>query len=228
VARAVADAIAAGGLRDGDRLASERELCARFGVSRATVRRALADLAASGLVESQPGRGTFVGAPPRVGEPPNTLASFTSVGAARGLIPSSRVLEAGVAPATVEESERFGIAPGAGVFVLTRVRCLDGLPVSVDHSRVPMVRATGIEQADFATASLYALLDAAGHGPVRADYAVEAVAATAEQAALLDVAEGAPLLLAHTVSHDGDDKVVELGTMAYRGDRYRFQATLRR
>lgn len=227
MARAVAEAIAAGGLRDGDRLASERELCEQFGVSRATVRRALADLAASGLVESQPGRGTFV-SPPRVGEPPNTLASFTSIGTARGLVPSSRVLEAGIAAATVEESERFGIAPGAGVFVLTRVRCLDGLPVSVDHSRVPMVRAEGIAEADFATASLYAVLDAAGHGPVRADYTVEAVAATAEQATLLDVAQGAPLLLTHTVSHDRNDTVVELGTMAYRGDRYRFQATLRR
>ena len=41
-------------------LPKEEALCERFGVSRITVRRALADLAALGLVERRHGRGTFV------------------------------------------------------------------------------------------------------------------------------------------------------------------------
>jgi GntR family transcriptional regulator len=227
VARAIAIEIDVGSLRDGDRLPSERHLCEHFGVSRVTVRRALSQLAASGRVESRPRRGTFV-KPPRLGEPPDTLASFTSMGVARGLTPSSRVLQATVGGATIEESEQFAVAPGAALFELVRVRCLDGLPVSVDHSRVPVALAHGIEDVDFATASLYAVLDAAGHGPIRADYTVEAAAATVEQADFLDLSAGAPLLLTHTVSYDIDGHVVERGTMAYRGDRYRFHATLTR
>ncbi|AXK80738.1 GntR family transcriptional regulator [Pseudolabrys taiwanensis] len=49
-----------GGLRPGDRLPSEAELCARFGVSRATVRQALDALTREGVITRSPGRGTFL------------------------------------------------------------------------------------------------------------------------------------------------------------------------
>lgn len=53
-------ALASGDLRIGDRLPSERELSGRFGVSRATVREALAGLEVLGLVQGHKGQGTFV------------------------------------------------------------------------------------------------------------------------------------------------------------------------
>lgn len=60
--------ILAGGLAPGAALPSESALCKAFGVSRITVRRALADLDADGLVRRVAGRGTFVAAnSPRYG-----------------------------------------------------------------------------------------------------------------------------------------------------------------
>src|SRR5690242_16490272 len=58
---ALTDHIVSGRWRPGTELPSEPELCRHFAVSRGTLRRALGDLAAQGLIVRQQGRGTFVG-----------------------------------------------------------------------------------------------------------------------------------------------------------------------
>lgn len=223
----LADEIAAGVRQAGERLPPERTMADRFGVGRGTVRRALSALAAEGLIESHVGRGTFV-ATGHLREPPNVLMSFTELGRTHGLTPSARVLEQLVREATIDESEDFGVAPGAPIFKLDRLRFLDGNPIAVDSIRVPLSLAPGLTGVDFTTGSLYEALAADGCGPVRADYAVEAVTATEPVASLLDAPPGAALLIARTRGYDEDGRLVEVGHTSYRGDRYRFEATLRR
>src|SRR5947208_8525456 len=134
VYRAIADEIAVGRLRPGERLSVERALCKQFGVSRATVRRALRALADDGLIELSAHRGAFVSSGP-LSEPPNVLLSFAAMAAARGLEASARVLHQEVRPATLDEAELLSIAPGSSIFQLERLRMLDGMPVSVDVNR---------------------------------------------------------------------------------------------
>jgi GntR family transcriptional regulator len=227
VSRVIAEEIAAGVLAPGDRLPSERELSERLHVSRATVRRALGDLADEGLIESYAGRGSFVSSGP-IGEAPNALMSLSELGASRGLSTASRVLSATTRPATPDEAEMLDIAPGAVLFVLERLRLLDESPMSLDTNRVPLALAPDLLEADFTQASLYETLDAAGAGPVRANYSVQAVAADTRRARLLEVEPGAPLLETATVAFDRTGQRVELGEMVYRGDRYRFRASLTR
>ncbi len=224
VAREIEAEIDSGRLEAGRQLPPERELGERFGVSRVTVRSALADLERRGLVDRHAGRGTFVAT--RLGERAGSLTSFTELGAQRGLVASALVLDARTVGASIEDSEAFSVAPGADIYELTRLRLLDGMPISIDRSRVPLACLPPLDTLDFFRDSLYAALDRVGHGPARADYLVYAVAATAEQAQHLDIAVGSPVLLARTVSCDATGKVVEQGEMAYRGDRYRFQASL--
>jgi GntR family transcriptional regulator len=226
VYRRLADEIERGDLEAGDRLPSERWLCDELGVSRATVRRALEELVADGLVESR-GRGSFVTGD-ALAEPPNTLMSLSELGRSRGLEASSRVLAREVRAATLDEAETFGIAPGAELFELQRLRMLDGLPISLDHNRVPLRRAPGIAELDFATASLYEALESGGRRLARADYEVEARVAESPEAELLGLARGAPVLFATTVAIDEEGLVVDIGRTVYRADRYRFQATLMR
>jgi GntR family transcriptional regulator len=223
----IADEVSGGALQRGDRLPSERELCQRFGVSRVTLRRALADLVRQGVLESSRGRGWFV-TTGVLGEPPNVLQSFTQTAAARGLAAAARVLEAAARPATLEEAEQLAIAPGAALFHLRRVRLLGGLPIAFDHSRVPLDLAPDLQTADFAAESLYAVLQAAGVAPARADYQVQAAAADARAAELLDTRPGDPVLVTEQVTYDAVERPIELATMTYRADRYRFRATLRR
>ncbi len=59
-------AIERGDLKAGDRLPPERELAARFGVSRPTIRSVLKSLAAMGIVQARQGSGTFIAAGPPV------------------------------------------------------------------------------------------------------------------------------------------------------------------
>ena len=226
VYREIAEGIESGVLAPGDRLPSERSLCEQLGVSRATVRRAVEELINDGLVETR-GRGSFVRGDAVV-EPPNTLMGLSEVARTRGLDPSSKVMRADVRPATIDEADAFSIAPGADLFDLERVRMLDGLPISLDHNRVPLRLLPGAAGLDFATASLYEALDAAGHAPARADYELEARAAAPHEAELLGLAPEAPVLFATTVAIGEDGRVVDLGRTVYRADRYRFQATLMR
>jgi GntR family transcriptional regulator len=138
------------------------------------------------------------------------------------------VLSEDVREATLEESELFAIAPGADLFELARLRMLDGLPVAVDRAAVPLRRAPRLTDVDWTTASLYAELAAAGAEPVSAAYTLEAQPADAEEAELLGLAPGAPVLVTTTSTHDAEGRLVEVTRTAYRGDRYRFHATLTR
>ena len=226
VYREIAKGIENGILKPGDRLPSERALCDQLGVSRATVRRAVEELTADGLVEAR-GRGSFV-RDDAVVEPPNTLMSLSEVARSRALDATSRVLRGEIRSATIDEADAFAIAPGADVFELERLRMLDGLPIALDINRVPLRILPGAPELDWSTASLYDALEAAGHEPVRADYELEARPAGAQQAELLGLAPEAPVLFATTVAIAEDGRVVDLGRTVYRADRYRFQATLMR
>ena len=83
--------IADGRLPRGAQLPTERELCHEFGVSRVTLRKALAALAAAGAIEAFQGRGTFVSSP-RLVEPPNALMSFSRLAELGGLSATASVL----------------------------------------------------------------------------------------------------------------------------------------
>jgi GntR family transcriptional regulator len=217
--------VVAGVYPRGTRLPSERELCTRLSVSRVTLRRALAGLADEGLLAPSHGRGWYVAAE-RVGEPANVLMSFSAMAQAQRLTPSSRVLSQLVRPADLDEAHQMGVAPGAEILDLRRLRMLDGLPVALDRSRVPMAISADLADRDFAQGSLYAALTEAGAPPQRADYSVEALPAEPDQARLLGLQVGQPLLVTRQVTFTADGRVIELGGIIYRGDRYRFRATL--
>lgn len=226
VQEALAEEIARDRRPPGSPLPPERALAEHFGVSRVTMRRALAELERIGLVARSPTGGWLV-AGPRVGEPPNQLMSFSEMAAARGLTPSARVLGATVRPATLDEAEVLGLAPGAPLFELERLRLMDGVPILVDRTRIPRSLAPGLEEVDFSTASLYAALEERyGIRPARARFAVEAVAADERLARLLELQPGGPVLRCEQVTEDEAGRTVEVCEMLYRGDRYRFRATL--
>lgn len=226
VKETLAGQITDGTLAPGAQLPSERSLCERFGISRVTARRALTALVEDGLVVSSPGRGWYVSEGP-LSEPPNRLLSFTAMARARGFSPTARVLRSEVRSATLDEAETLQVAPGADVLELERVRLLDGLPVAVDRSLVPVALCPAIATADFSIASLYDVITREARVvPVSAECMVEATSAGETYAPLLELEAHEPVLVSRQVTRDRTGRPVELSTIVYRGDRYRFRTTL--
>ena len=107
--------------------------------------------------------------------------------------------------------------------------CWAACPSPSTRATSRYARVPGIETVDFSVSSLYQTLEERyGIVATRADYALEALGATPAEAALLDVAVGAPLLGAGETMYDQFDQPTDIGRITYRGDRYRFRATLMR
>ena len=211
----------------GSRLPPERALADHFGVSRVTLRRALEELSRAGVVARAGGGWAVVSA--AIGEPPNVLMSFSEMAASRGLTPGGRVLDRRVRPATSDEAEALGLAPGAPLFLLERLRSMDDVPIMVDRTRIPLSLAPGLDELALEGSSLYDVLERRyGIRPSRARFLVEAIAADRRRAALLGLAPGEPLLRCQQQTEDQMGRSIELCEMVYRGDRYRFRATLLR
>jgi GntR family transcriptional regulator len=224
---AITSAMSDGTLKPGNRLPPERAFCEQFGVSRATVRRAMRRLAEDGLVEATVGRGSFV-SERRFSEPPNALMSFTELAAERGLTATAQVLQHSIRPVAPEEAAVFGLNVQELMFELERVRLLDKVPVALDRTRIPLALAPSLSEQDFSEASVYAVLEASGAAPVDADITVSAAVADDLRASALCVAPGHALLVCTTVSTDVAGRPVEISEIAYRADRYQFRSHVAR
>jgi GntR family transcriptional regulator len=223
----LAEEIERGRRPPGSRMPPERALAEHFGVSRVTLRRALDELARAGVVARSGAR--WVVASTAIGEPPNVLMSFTEMAASRDLKPGGRVLDRRARPATIEEAETLGLAPGAPLFELERLRSMDDVPILVDRTRIPLSLAPGLDEIDLRETSLYDVLEERfGMRPARARFTVDAIAADERRAALLGLEPGEPLLRCQQQTEDESGRQIELCEMVYRGDRYRFRATLQR
>jgi GntR family transcriptional regulator len=219
--------IAVGEVKAGSRLPPERELCQLLGISRVTLRKALAALVEEGVLRSAHGRGWYVASPERK-EWPNTLESFTETARRMGLVSSSRVLRSELGTSTLDEAEAFQIAPGTPLYRLDRVRMLDGVPIAVDESLVPGDIAVGLDAVDFTTRSLYDTIAGLGFQLAQADTTIEARQADGVLAGHLAIAAGTPVLEMRQIVRDRNQRPLLSSVIRYAGDRYRLRTSFLR
>ncbi|MEV6006586.1 GntR family transcriptional regulator [Streptomyces sp. NPDC051976] len=208
-------------------LPHEDALGAEYGVSRNTVRQALDLLRAEGLVERVPGLGTVV-----VGEKyPHGLDRL--MGLAETLHPHGRVtnevraLSTVRAPATV--ASRLHVPEHTDVLYVERLRRLDGLPLSLDLTYVPMDLGIGLLGADLENTDVFRLLeDLSGQPLGTAEITLEAVSADPHSAAVLEAPRGAALLMLERLTHLSDGRPVDLEFVRFRGDRITMRGLLHR
>jgi GntR family transcriptional regulator len=219
--------IATGRLTPGERLAPERQLGARLDVARNTLRRALADLAARGLIESRDRSGWFVNGRGVTIETISGPQGLTDWAAVHGLAVSSKVTVARVREADEVEARALRIPVGSKVFELERVRFVEGAPLSLDQSiLVPAVAAT-VAGFDFSARSLYQTVrEQNGIEPSRAECLLRAITTDERTADLLGLTEGDPLLELSETVFDQYGEPFEYGRHLNRGDRYAFRTTI--
>ncbi|MGG8405535.1 GntR family transcriptional regulator [Streptomyces sp. 12297] len=180
----------------GEVLPNERDLAARFGVARATLRQALEQLELEGRLQRRRGVGTTV-APPRVG---------VDVGGARRSWPGEagdgwQPVDAAETLPSAAISRLLGVSTSQAVHTVRRTRVTQGQPVAAELLHVPAVSVPGLSGID------------APAGPARAravlrelqrlellgqDRAVELGSARADDAKELDRLPGAPVLVVTT------------------------------
>jgi GntR family transcriptional regulator len=213
--------IASGELAGGERLPPERELAESLGVSRMTVRQALASLAGRGLVERGVGRGTFV-ARVKLDHDLRQVAGFSELMQRQGVEPGAKLLSAESADAPRDVASALGIEPGSPAYRIQRLRYGAGVPLALEDTWIPAAPFPGLLDLGL-TGSLYDVMrDLYERGPVRAVERLEPVLARAHEAKALDVPEGSPLMLVERTAYAADGTAVEFAHDRHRGDRARF------
>jgi GntR family transcriptional regulator len=218
----LAGEIAVGALRPGDRLPAEHDLAAWFGVSRMTLRHALAELARRGLVTRAVGRhgGTFVAAP-KLEQDLTTLAGLSEQLRRHGMVAGARVLTASQRPAGPAAGAALELAESDPVYEVRRIRLADGRPIVLERSLFPAARFPGMLACRL-DGSLYELLEVRyGLRPHRARESMEPVTAGVREAEALEVAEGAPLMLVERTAYARSGEPLEFARDLFRGDRTR-------
>ena len=211
-----------GRLDEGMSLPPERRLAAQLGTSRSTLRKALAELAAEGVLRRTQGSGNFV-APPKVVRV-RQLTSLTDDLEAEGLQPVSVVLSLEAVRADKTVAAHLEVRPGQRIHRLSRLRIVESEPLAIEVAHLPGPLPKLAENLA-EKGSLYATLrDCYDRGVTSVEDTVETALATPDQAELLEIGTGQPLLLFHRTGRDRDGRVVEWTRSVYRGDRFRFVA----
>ena len=219
IAETLREEIRSGALTAGAPLPSEARLTDRFGVSRGTVRQALAALRAEGLIAGGRGRVPIVR---RASHAQNfeQFMSFTSWARGSGRVPSARTLELTRHPCDAESAGHLGIEPGSPTFSYTRLRLLDGEPVLVERATLLEPIGRLLLDFDMDGRSIYEQLEEQGIVIDEAHHTIAAMAAGATDASLLDVARRSPLLEVRRLLLEPDGTPFEWAHDRYRADAF--------
>jgi GntR family transcriptional regulator len=223
VKRQVLAALAAKEWEPGDVIPPEKLLCARFGVSVGTLRKAIDELVAENILIRHQGRGTFVAVHNRG----NHLYRFFNVVRHdnKKISPTLTLHSFGKRKADKLACEKLGIPPGSPVFRFTNVRSLEGEPVLVDKITLPESLFSGMTEAQVRhrPSTLYNLYQTEYHlNIIRIEERVRAGLADAELAGLLKVKVGAPLLQIYRVAFSYNDQQVEFRVSYVNTEHYEY------
>ncbi len=213
---------------DHQRLPSESELGALFGVSRITVRQALSDLQREGVIFKIAGKGTFV-ARKKAQQELTRLEGFAEAMARQGHEIHNRVIGHRSVAATVEVAERLAVAPATSVTEIRRIRHLDGEPVSLEITYLPEELGERLRHEDLARRDIFLIFEndfgiALGH----ADLQIGAVLADAALAEALQVPQGSALLRIERLTCDAQGRPFDFEYLYFRSETFQYHLRISR
>lgn len=221
--------LAQGEWRTGDRITPELELTRTYGVSRVTVRQALAELVKDDLLERKPGSGTYVRPvqQPIVWDLNLTLGAYATRIRELGFTNRAEILESGLISAPPEHLRAaLDVDAGGQVAYLLRRILINEHPAATYRSWFDASVVPGIERSPGVAGSLSdTLRQDFGFVPVRSEQSLEVVRSTREEALLIDATSDAPLLVITSTSYLADGRPLEHARMSWLGDRVRLHVT---
>lgn len=210
----------------GEKIPSERALAVEFNVSRMTVRNAIEQLIADGILKRDSTRGTVV-ALPKISRNTVALSGLSQILREQGIDVSTKLIGFEVIPSSTKVANRLNIISSAFVNCIMRVRLVDSEPVIYETVYIPHSLAPLNLEDVKETKSLYALLsNKYGVKPVRASQTIELIRANEAESEYLNVPMREPLLLLEGIAYSDTGIPIEFARSVSRGDRIRIHSKI--
>ncbi len=221
--------IRSGSLAPRSQLPSEPDLCEEFGVSRGTVREALRELVAAGLVERHHGKGSFVSPEPAFSPPPMKYTGLLEDLYDQVTKVEVRSVEIDVRVGPPAVLHALALDPGTSLTVVRRDRHLDNQPFAYTVNFLPTDIGARIDPAALRKYPLLRVLEESlGIEIDSAEQSMRATLADADAASRLAVPIASPLMFAERLYFAHRGKPLYIAQSFYRADRYQFTVRLKR
>lgn len=214
--------IQSGALKSGDKLPSERELCAIFNTTRVTIRESLAQLESSGAIYRSERRGWFV-TPERLWLDPTQNTNFHKLCLEQSRQPKTKLLEGKVVTVPVEAMTPLQLQPFEQIYLLTRLRYADDRAVCYSENHCLPARVPELLSHDL-NGSLtevyeqeYGLIYTSMH------LSFYPTAMPPQAASALGVAVGRPALLLQRLNYDQHGRILDYDVEYWRHDSLRIE-----
>lgn len=204
--------------KPGDALPSEKDLAERFGVNRHTLRRAIDELVADGLVERYHGKGVFV-LETAINYTIDSQTRFTETLHHLGYATASRVLRKQLIPARGGVAERLQLDEGSQVIFIETLREVENKPFCLISHFLPAQTCSAIMD-DYERGSLHEFLaQRCSIKVIRRESLISAVLPEADDARLLNMPRNTPVLRVKSVNLDvNSSRPIEYAVTRFRGD----------
>ena len=222
--------ITSGFYGDGDRLPTEIELIKEYGVSRITVRQALAALSDDGLIDRKQGRGTYIAN--RKTKQRKFTGTIHLTGSLDELIEMGmdtpvKVLEMNRVKADPHEAELLRIKVGTPIYRLKRLRLSENKPYSLILNYLPEEIGAKLTMAELSSGALLHTMETKlGYRLDNAVQEIKAELADPYVAKLLDIRVGTALLSIERTVYTDKGMPVEFVHTLYRSDLYGYSVKL--
>lgn len=217
------------GLKPGNKLPGDFELCSTYQVSRTVVRQALSELEFDGVLERIKGKGTFV-AKPKTTEylAPNLYGLFQDA-QNRGSSIVSKVLKQELVPADISVATDLEIPTNTQVFELERIRYSDGTPWAWVTSYFRTEVGEKLMKEDLTHASVYGVLEQKyGKKLTLMRRSLAARVANQKVATTLGIKAGSAVLVLRSVAFDESYTPIERFVAIHRGDMSQFEVVVQK
>jgi len=204
--------------QSGDSLPPENELAQRFGVNRHTLRRAIDELVADGLVERHHGKGVFV-LEPVINYSIGTATRFTETLQSLGKATTSRVLRKQIIPARGGVVSRLQLNQGDEVIFIETLREVEEKPFCIISHFLPYQSFSDVFE-QYNSGSLHEFIKTNYSMKLkRTESLVSAVLPETDDASLLNMPRQSPILRVKSINLDHmTNKPVEYAETRFRGD----------
>lgn len=187
----IKEQINSGGLKEGDLIPSEHELCEQFNVTRMTVRSALNNLVKEGYITRRRGIGSIV-LGNRISDNISTIKGYTKEMSSKGYDITTKIISLEIVEADNVIKDKLNLELGENLWQVKRVRYAEGEAVSYMMTYMPVKMFPNLKKVN--CESLYKYLGECGYKISKAQREVEAIIANEELIELLELEYEAPIL----------------------------------